>query len=55
MSVPFTPDDLGEEDYRDHPAPTPDRHIDFQQTHVPFYAANPDRTNFDGVPQPDQE
>jgi hypothetical protein len=38
MSIPFTHDDLGEDDYREHPAPTPDRHINFDQVHDPFYS-----------------
>lgn len=38
MSVPYTHDDLGEDDYRPPAAPpTPDRRIDTQEAHPPFY------------------
>jgi hypothetical protein len=38
MSVPYTHDDLGEDDYRPAAGPgVPDRRIDDQEPHVPFY------------------
>lgn len=39
MSVPYAHDDLGEENYGTGETPTqPDRHIDAQEAHVPFYS-----------------
>lgn len=38
MSVPFTPDNLGEETYQAERGGPVDRQINFDQVHNPFYS-----------------